>query len=171
MNGMVSILKLGRAGKFKSCFAAVSLFPMEDDSMRVIGGSFVFKGVTSPTEHNALSKVLRIAIYVHLSLILEQSFLSLPTVALKISKPRVPPSTPPYPTRPTVDPTPPSPDVKRKSRNSLLPSNIRSFFSKKAESILQRTTGLAPSLGRAGSLDLRPSRSRPLSPRSSEDNA
>ena len=131
----------------------------------------MFKGITSPAEHNSLSKVLRIAIYVYLSLILEQHFLSDSNVALKLSKPRPPPLNLPYLARPTSDPMTPPPTAKKKSRGSLLPSSIVTFFSKKTESILQRTASIAPNFGRSTSLDLKPSNSAPLSPLSFEDNA
>jgi len=146
-----------------------NISPLEDDSMRVTGGSFVFTGVTSPTEHNALLKVLRIAIYVHLSLLLEQHFLSDSNVVLKLSKPRAPPINLPYLTHPTIDLTPTSSGAKRKTRNSLLPSSIVSFLSKKTESLFQRTAGIAPNLGRTASLDLKPSGSGALLPRSPQD--
>jgi len=148
----------------------VDMLSSDNDSIRIIGGSFVFKGVTTLAEHKALSKVLRIAIYVHLSLILEQNFLSDSNVAVKLSKTHVSPSNPPYSIRHTIEAMPLSSDAKRKSRHSLLPSSIRTFLSKKTESIFQRTAGLASSLGRTGSLDLQPSGSVTLSPRTSEDN-
>ena len=147
----------------------VNTFSSDDDSIKVIGGSFVFTGVASPTEHNVLSKVLRIAIYVYLSLMLEQHFLSDSNVALKLSKPRASPINPPFVAHATIDVPPSSLAPKKKPRSSLLPSSIVSFFSKKTESLLQRTAGIAPNLGRTISLELKPSSSRGLSPRSSQD--
>ena len=164
---MVGIQNLCHERMLTSCFITVNMFPYDDDSMRIIGGSFVFNGVTSLTEHQALSKVLRIAIYVQLSLILEQNVLSDSNVALNLSKTRI--SLPRFLTLPAIEPEPPSSDIKKKSRSSLLPASLKSFISKKTESIFRRTSGM--SLGRTGSLDLRPSGIGPLTPRSSEDNA
>jgi 1-phosphatidylinositol-3-phosphate 5-kinase len=147
----------------------VNMFSSSDDSMRIVGGSFLFTGVASPTEHNALSKVLRIAIYVYLSLMLEQHFLSDSNVTLKLSKPRPSPINPPFAAHATIDVLPSSSVPKRKPRSSLLNSRIVSFFSKKTESLLQKTAGIAPNLGRTFSLELKPSSSRGLSPRSSQD--
>lgn len=142
--------------------------------MRVVGGTFLLKGMASQEEHDALTKALRIAIYVHLSLLLEQHFLSDSNVSLKFSKPRL--ITPASPVRPAPFPTqPPSPVLQQpKPRNGFLPSGIMSFFSKRTESLSQRLN--SPMFPRTtSSLDIQRSSSTSstgmLASRPSEDNA
>lgn len=152
---------------------AVNTLSSDDTNIRVVGGTFVLKGVASQEEHDALTKALRIAVYVYLSLLLEQHFLSDSNVSLKFSKPRL--IAPPPSVRLASFPTlPPSPVLQqRKTQNGLWPSGIVSFFSRKTEGLAHRLS--SPLFPRAASLDTHrtPSASGTgmLSPRSSEDNA
>lgn len=151
----------------------VNTLSSDDTNIRVVGGTFLLKGAASQEEHDALTKALRIAIYVHLSLLLEQHFLSDSNVSLKFSKPRL--IKPASPIRPAPFPTqPPSPILQQpQPRNGFLSSGIMSFFSRKTEGLVHRLN--SPLFPRAASLDIQ--RTPPtsgmgmLSSRPSEDNA
>jgi 1-phosphatidylinositol-3-phosphate 5-kinase len=58
------------------------------DSARLLGGTFTFKGLSSPGQHKELSRLLRFAVYTQLSMVLEQHFLKDSHVQLKIPRPR-----------------------------------------------------------------------------------
>ncbi|KAF7303780.1 hypothetical protein MIND_00607600 [Mycena indigotica] len=149
------------------------LFGLEewDDNLKpkLVGGTFIFKGVTSPSQHTALIRILRLAIYTHLSLLLEQHFLSDSNVALTFPPPRP---------RPAIvsalsyqPPTSPAASTPRSTKDKTFLPNILSFFSKKGHTRLSRSLSIAPSNSRASgtSLDLTRKVS-PLAPsRSSED--
>ncbi|KAF7313499.1 hypothetical protein HMN09_00505800 [Mycena chlorophos] len=132
----------------------------DDRFRKLVGGTFLFKGVTSSDQHSALSRVLRLTIYTHLSLLLEQDLLLDSGVALT------------FPPRPIITPAPsftapqtPSPPVsvstpstpKGAKDKAFLPG-ILSFFSKKGHPGLTRTRSNTPSSPAAtrvgGSLDL-----------------
>ncbi|KAL1729012.1 hypothetical protein EV714DRAFT_274120 [Schizophyllum commune] len=133
-----------------------------DEELGLVGGTFTFKGITSPIQHHHLAKVLGIAVYTHLSLVLEQHLLVSFAVALE------------YPIPKTASPTTPTapggwvPDVHRKdslkgqNRTSLLPSSIFNFFSRKSLTARRNNslTGSHPP-PRSGSLDVRASASHP----------
>ncbi|CAK5277872.1 unnamed protein product, partial [Mycena citricolor] len=63
-----------------------------DFNLRLVGGTFAFKGVVSPKQYYALCKTLRLSIYMHLSLLLEQHFLSDSRVKISfpVSRPAMP---------------------------------------------------------------------------------
>ncbi|KAJ7687858.1 hypothetical protein B0H17DRAFT_1069454 [Mycena rosella] len=141
---------------------------------KLVGGTFTFKGVTSPPQHHALCKALRISIYMHLSLLLEQQFLSNSGVRLHfpVPKPRI--SAVSYqqpPTSPALSTEAPSP---RSRQKTFLPG-ILSFFSKKNTGLHRTITSPAPSARSGASLDLTSSTvssrdsSVPASPRLSDD--
>ncbi|KAL1743638.1 hypothetical protein HDZ31DRAFT_83264 [Schizophyllum fasciatum] len=133
-----------------------------DDELQLVGGTFSFKGITSPIQYHHLAKVLRIAIYTHLSLILEQHLLLSSSVTLEFPLPR------------TASPTTPTapggwlPDINRKDsfkgqhRTSLLPSGIFNFFNRKSFTTQRKNVFSGPHLApRSGSLDIRASASHP----------
>lgn len=124
----------------------------------MVGGTFSFKGINSLDEQDALAKTLKVAIYVYLSLSLEQHLLADSNVGVKLSKPRVIPAIqePRLAIRPALQSAPVSSESKHKPRTSLLPSSVVSFLSKKTESFFNRNSGQGPSLGRYGSLDVKP---------------
>ncbi|KAL0948446.1 hypothetical protein HGRIS_011019 [Hohenbuehelia grisea] len=142
----------------------------EDGPARLVGGTFSFKGVTSPVQHHILARALHVAAYVHLSLILDQHFLSSSHVHLLYPKPRMPSTSLSFqPNSSSRQPEPPPMiDKARSQGTSFLPSatGILSFFTKRAG--LQRSNSSGPlSAGRGGSLDLgRPAVGRPSTGRS-----
>ena len=97
-------------------------FNIEESNIRLVGGTFTFKGLNSPVQHVLLSKVLRLSIYVHLSLLLEQHLLSNSRVTIEFPQP-VPTQIPSSPVK--TQPT----ERKLKPRNPIFPSNFlkRSF--------------------------------------------
>ncbi|KAH9475049.1 1-phosphatidylinositol 3-phosphate 5-kinase FAB1 [Psilocybe cubensis] len=121
-----------------------------DTQLRLIGGTFTLKGVNSPMQHMLLSKVLRLAIYIHLALILEQRLLRDSGVEVKFTRPKLPVPSPSTPSNPALEkgvnqwrPTRP------KMRN--IPSSFTNFFMKRSLSHRSQTIN---SVGRGGSLDL-----------------
>ncbi|KII84857.1 hypothetical protein PLICRDRAFT_167256 [Plicaturopsis crispa FD-325 SS-3] len=117
----------------------------KESPLRIIGGTFSFKGVPSAAHHAHLAKTLRLSIYTFLSLILEQAFLSDASAPLRfpISKPAYLPPPPPMDRRPATF------DVKSKiasSRSPFLGGGIFSYFSKKTEDLIQRATPKRSSL-------------------------
>ncbi|KAI0065116.1 hypothetical protein BV25DRAFT_1799271 [Artomyces pyxidatus] len=129
-------------------------------NVELVGGTFSFDGTLSIEEHATLSRVLRLGIYVILSILLEQRFLSDFGVELHFPKPK------PQPKPKLVQhsaPSPPmtpmhhrnsSPDVKHRTRDTFTPSSIWSIFSKKTGSLLHRAVTVNPYGSRGGSLDL-----------------
>ncbi|KAG5651993.1 hypothetical protein H0H81_006675 [Sphagnurus paluster] len=64
---------------------------------QTIGGTFQFKGLTSVSQHEHLFCVLRLAIYVHLALTLEQHLLMDSGIVLSFPRPKLPASSPSAP--------------------------------------------------------------------------
>jgi 1-phosphatidylinositol-3-phosphate 5-kinase len=108
-------------------------FNVEESNIRLVGGTFTFKGVNSPVQHMLLSKLLRLSIYVHLSLLLEQHLLSDSRVPIKFPQPVSThfPSSPATP-QPTL--------TKPRPRNSIFPSSFVNGFLKRSFSTRQKTT-------------------------------
>ncbi|KAF5391679.1 hypothetical protein D9757_002352 [Collybiopsis confluens] len=131
-------------------------------SVHFVGGTFFIKGLPSPQLQRAFAKVLKLSIYVHLSLLLEQQLLADFHVPLTFPRPRVRvhshhsisngSSQPLSPTSPHEYKSNLSSNHSNKSRNktSLIPNGIISFFSKRS---LTRTTSLRDGPGRS-SLDM-----------------
>ncbi|KAF8151494.1 hypothetical protein B0H34DRAFT_131326 [Crassisporium funariophilum] len=142
---------------------------VEEDNLRLVGGTFTFKGVNSPIQHHLLFKVLRLSVYLHLSLILEQHLNSDSGVQLKYSRPKM--STPSPSTPIQMFPEPQPRDTKTRSRNSIIPSSFTNFFAKRSLSFRSQT--ISPPGGRGGSLDLThlapPENSGDSSPRKSSE--
>ncbi|KAE9404217.1 hypothetical protein BT96DRAFT_935786 [Gymnopus androsaceus JB14] len=122
------------------------------------GGTFTLKGVPSPQHYRVLAKTLKLCIYVHLSLLLEQQILANSHVHLTFAVPkpriRVPslsadsqqslPS--PYDHGASIS----SSSNKSRNRNSIIPGGILSFFSKRN---LGRTTSRDVHVPTRSSLD------------------
>ncbi|KAJ7127895.1 hypothetical protein C8R44DRAFT_873667 [Mycena epipterygia] len=140
------------------------------DQVKLVGGTFVFKGVNSPLQHNALCKILRISIYIHLSLLLEQHFLSNSAVQLHFPPPKLRHSAVSYQAPPTPQ-SPPQGELSPRSRQKTFLPGILSFFSKKNASFHRTHTISSTSTRSGSSLDLSSSRdsTAPTSPRLSED--
>ncbi|KAF4621994.1 hypothetical protein D9613_009505 [Agrocybe pediades] len=117
-----------------------------ESNLRLVGGTFTFKGVNSPMQHMLLSKVLRLGVYIQLSLILEQHMLADSGVEIKFVRPKL--STP-SPSTPT-SPSPPQ-EPRSKPRNSLIPSSFANFLKR---GISYRSQTVNPFGARGGSLDL-----------------
>ena len=139
-------------------------FNIEESNIRLVGGTFAFNGVNSSVQHLLLSKILRLSIYVHLSLLLEQHLLSDSRVPIEFPQP-VPTHLPPNPVEP--QPT----ERKLKPRNSVFISNFlkRSFStrSKKPRGVISETSvEAAPRDGRHHHFSFigekRPSKGKPI---------
>ncbi|KAF7358551.1 hypothetical protein MVEN_00906500 [Mycena venus] len=153
--------------------------------VKLVGGTFAFKGVTSPLQHHALCKVLRISIYMHLSLLLEQHFLSNSCVQLQFPRPKPRLSAVSYqPSLSSPNPTPSSQGelTPRSRQNKTFLPGILSFFSKKNAMHRTHTISSTSSTStRSGSLDLTssissrdssaPASPAPLPGRLSEDSS
>jgi 1-phosphatidylinositol-3-phosphate 5-kinase len=142
-----------------------------DENLRLVGGTFTFKGVTSPVQHHLLRKALRLAVYVHLSLLLEQALLSNSGVRLNFARPKLPAPSPSTPLHSTNDATQPKESISeptsgKSRRSSIVPSSFTNFFLKRGFSY-RRSNTINPPAGRnGGSLDL-----NALHPSTSADGA
>ncbi|THH14287.1 hypothetical protein EW146_g6020, partial [Bondarzewia mesenterica] len=143
--------------------------------VQLVGGTFSVNGASSLGQYDSIIKVLRLAIYMHLSLLLEQHFLSDSRVSLHFPKPAQF-SIPAIPTIPIIQRHPSMSEAKRRRRDSLISSPIWSFFSKKGSDFLHRAVSIASSssASRGSSIDLSHTTtslpSSPLAgPRTSED--
>ncbi|KAI0033193.1 hypothetical protein K488DRAFT_48201 [Vararia minispora EC-137] len=133
---------------------------LRPNPVSLVGGSFSFSPPPSAEEREALVKVLRISIFVLLSLLLEQSFLADENAELRFPEPK--PRVRPFnrmlsPTgSSTTFPGSHSPDVRHRFRDSFLSTSIFGIFSKKTSGLLNRFPSLSPSptSNRGGSLDL-----------------
>ncbi|KAH7868609.1 uncharacterized protein C8R40DRAFT_814762 [Lentinula edodes] len=108
---------------------------VEEMSTRPVGGTFTLKGVPSLQQHRALSKALKLTVYVHLSLLLEQQLLIDSHAHLTFAQPRVrvqagtlqPSALPSHNQN-----TPTNDAASSHKPRSLIPSGIFSFFSKRS---------------------------------------
>ncbi|KAF8900880.1 hypothetical protein CPB84DRAFT_1747322 [Gymnopilus junonius] len=134
--------------------------------LRLVGGTFTFKGVTSPAQHVVLTKILRLAIYIHLSLVLEQHFLADSGVELKIKAKVLPP--PSRPSAPLQLQAPPKSEEDLKTptrptrRTSIIPSSVTHFFAKRSFGPRAQTIQSPIPTRARGSLDLGITPSVPL---------
>jgi len=124
----------------------------QDSHLRLVGGTFTLRGVNSPIQHHLLFKALKLAIYIHLSLILEQHLLSDLGITLKFPRPKFPPPSPSSPARTPPESPNDTKEVRTKPRNSIIPSSFTNFFLKRNLSYRGSQT-ISPA-GRGGSLDL-----------------
>src|ERR1700722_525763 len=76
MNGMVGILNLLLVFLFSDAPSPGDLISSGEYSVQLVGGTFHFKGVSSPEQYDVLFSILRLSVYVRLSLLLEQHFLA-----------------------------------------------------------------------------------------------
>ncbi|KAJ3914042.1 hypothetical protein F5877DRAFT_51221 [Lentinula edodes] len=108
---------------------------VEEMSTRPVGGTFTLKGVPSLQQYRALSKALKLTVYVHLSLILEQQLLIDSHAHLIFAQPRVrvqAGSLQPSPLPSHNQNTPTNDAASSHKPRSLIPSGIFSFFSKRS---------------------------------------
>ncbi|CAA7264497.1 unnamed protein product [Cyclocybe aegerita] len=124
-----------------------------DTNLRLVGGTFAFKGVNTPVQHHLLFKVLKLAIFVHLSLVLEQNLLAASGVPLKLPRPKMPPPSPSTPTSPSAGAPQEPKQVRIKARNTIIPSSFTNFFLKRNLSYRGAQT-ISVAGDRRGSLDL-----------------
>jgi 1-phosphatidylinositol-3-phosphate 5-kinase len=120
----------------------------DENPIKIVGGSFLLQGVTSAAQHSALCKVLRLSIYIYLSVVVEQHLFSDSHVKLNIPKVRSRPA--PIPVRHPTDHSQ-IPRVGEKSPDRNPHTGVWGFLSKKTGGLLNRATSLA----RHGSLDIR----------------
>ncbi|KIL57862.1 hypothetical protein M378DRAFT_27805 [Amanita muscaria Koide BX008] len=66
--------------------SSLALSQSSKSQLRVVGGTFVLLGATSPQQHQSLITVLRASIYFHLALVLDQHLYS--DFGIKLTKPR-----------------------------------------------------------------------------------
>ncbi|KAJ3508125.1 hypothetical protein NLJ89_g5924 [Agrocybe chaxingu] len=108
-----------------------------DTNLRLVGGTFTFKGVNSPLQHHLLFKVLKLAIYVHLS--------SQDPKCLHLLLQRQPH----HPQERLKQPR----QVRIKARNTIIPSSFTNFFLRRNLSYRGSQT-ISVAGDRRGSLDL-----------------
>lgn len=120
----------------------------DENPIKIVGGNFLLQGVVSAAQHAALRKVLRLSIYVYLSIVIEQHLLSDSHVKLNI--PKVRPRPTPPPTKPSSDHSQVSPTGEGPSDRHPQPG-VWGFLSKKTEGLLHRASRIA----RHNSLDIR----------------
>ncbi|TCD63413.1 hypothetical protein EIP91_005595, partial [Steccherinum ochraceum] len=141
----------------------------DEDALQIVGGTFVFNGVASPEQHDILRKVLRLAVFMYLSMLLEQHVLFDSHVTLRFRKPALTPNgSPALQAGPAVQRALSTPQVGHKPKRDS-GSSFWSFLSKKKDDFVRRAADAAPSLVRRGSLDL-PLANSPGQPRRSEDS-
>lgn len=120
----------------------------DENPIKIVGGNFLLQGVTSAAQHTVLCRVLRLSIYIHLSVVIEQHLFSDSHVKLNI--PKVRPRLPPLPIKYSSDQSQfPHPSERSSDRNPH--TGVWGFLSKKTGGLFNRATSLA----RHGSLDLR----------------
>ena len=117
-------------------------FTVDESNLRLVGGTFTFKGVDSPAQHVLLTKVLRLAIYVHLSLLLEQYLLSDSRVHISFPPPVLPHS----PSTPVKLDLVEAKPVKHRSRNTIFPSSFINVFRRRTLSGRPRTNDIGGSI-------------------------
>ncbi|KAJ3812441.1 hypothetical protein F5876DRAFT_37385 [Lentinula aff. lateritia] len=110
---------------------------VEQMSTHPVGGTFTLQGIPSLQQHRALSKALKLTVYVHLSLILEQQLLIDSHAHLTFAQPRVrvqagslQPSA--LPSLINNQNTPTNDAASSHKPRSLIPSGIFSFFTKRS---------------------------------------
>ncbi|KAH8111649.1 hypothetical protein DFH11DRAFT_1792176, partial [Phellopilus nigrolimitatus] len=118
-------------------------------SAGIVGGTFSFAGIASTAQFHTLSKILRLSVYVCLSLLLEQCVLSDSHVHLHF--PAVAPAL-------ALSYSYSEPNPQKQGRRPAKPINngLWSFFAKKTETLLHRATGANTTLSRAKSLEVPP---------------
>ncbi|THH27587.1 hypothetical protein EUX98_g6604 [Antrodiella citrinella] len=140
----------------------------EEDTFQIVGGSFVLGGLQSPAQHATFQKILRVALFMYISMLLEQHVLSDSHVSLRFRKPSITPTdTPGSPAGSPISRALSTSHVSPKKKDSA--PNFWSFLTKKKDDFVRRAADAAPMLVRRGSLDL-PLTIPPSQSRTSEDN-
>ncbi|KAK2463301.1 hypothetical protein APHAL10511_004956 [Amanita phalloides] len=144
----------------------------EHARLRVVGGTFVLIGATSPSQHRSLIRILRTAIYMHLALILEQHLLSDSNVHLRYSRPKY---DAPSSSEPDAVPPTPSNLTPKPRRNSGIRSTLLNLFSRRTFGHRSSTIGSVDEYPHKSELSRNlsiqfPRRSGDESPRSSLDS-
>jgi 1-phosphatidylinositol-3-phosphate 5-kinase len=119
----------------------------DKNPIKIVGGNFLLKGIASPAQHVAICKVLRLSIYIYLSVIIEQHLFSDSHVKLNI--PKVRPRPAPLPVQDSSD-RPRSPRAAERPPDRTPQGGVWGFLSKKTGGLLKRAT----SLTRRNSLDV-----------------
>jgi len=119
----------------------------DEHPINIVGGNFFLRGVISAAQHAALCKVLRLSIYIYLSIVIEQHLFSDSHVKLNIPKLRPRPA--PLPIKHSSDHAR-IPHAGERSSDRGPQPGVWGFLSKKTEGLLNRATGLA----RRNSLDI-----------------
>lgn len=115
--------------------------------MRLVGGTFTFKGLDSPLQYQLLSKILKLSIYIHFSLILEQNILSDSAVNLTMPPSKGPRALPSTPTK-----LQPSEGIRFLPKSSIFPSKFIDFLSR--HNLRYHGTETVGEVGSRGPLDL-----------------
>ncbi|KAF8264840.1 hypothetical protein EI94DRAFT_1779477 [Lactarius quietus] len=126
-------------------------YPEAHDKIELIGGTFTLNRVRSADEHASLVRVLRVSVYLLLSLLLEQSFLSNSSIKLHFPKPS--PTSISFPTPTPIVHRNSSPDVQvevKQRKRDLLRHGIWSLLHRR----LPRAITVNSSEPRGTSLDL-----------------
>ncbi|PCH34847.1 hypothetical protein WOLCODRAFT_139614 [Wolfiporia cocos MD-104 SS10] len=123
----------------------------DEERTQIVGGTFHFRGTLSSAQHLSLTKVLRLSLYVYLSLLLEQDVLANSSVELHFPKPSVPVG---LPESVLERPLPPIDQKHKSKRENTVAGGIWSYFSKKTGTLLQRAGSVGPSLTHRGSFEL-----------------
>ncbi|GLB42601.1 putative phosphatidylinositol-4-phosphate 5-Kinase [Lyophyllum shimeji] len=129
---------------------ATVLFGDKEASLaRSVGGTFALKGVDTPELHGQLVRVLRLATYVHLALMLEQHLFTDSSIKLTFPRPKLAATAAAaQPARPVSSET--MGEMAKKhttSSHSFLPPGIFSFFSR-TSMMRHRASTAMPRLGR-----------------------
>ena len=129
-----------------SCISASAEYS-DENPIKIVGGDFLLKGVASAAQHAALCKVLRLSIYIYLSIVVEQHLFRDSHVKLNI--PRVHPRPAPLPIKYSSDHSR-GPRSGDRSSDRSPQRGVWGFLSKKTEGLFNRAAGLA----RHNSLDV-----------------
>lgn len=143
----------------------------DQDTLQIVGGTFVFTGQMSSSQHAALRKVLRVALYTYLSMILEQHFLSNSHASLRLwTASSQPVGQSNASVAAAIQRALSTPNVGHWPRRDAA-SSLWSFLSRKKDDLVRRAVDVAPMFMRRGSLDLPSETSSTPPARSSEDNS
>ena len=127
----------------------------DENPVGIVGGNFLLKGAASAAQHAALCKVLRLSIYIYLSVIVEQHLFTDSHVKLNIPRVRPRPAPPPLKRSDHSPHSPRTPHTGGRSSDGRSSdrspqAGVWGFLSKKTGGLLNRATGLA----RRNSLDV-----------------
>ncbi|KAF9011094.1 hypothetical protein BDQ17DRAFT_1298485 [Cyathus striatus] len=91
VHGSFILPTLEEFGKGEGAEVLFGLKELDDgaNSLRLVGGTFEYQGLASPTQRTILTRILRASIFTHLSLVLEQCFLQDFGVQLRFQRPKL----------------------------------------------------------------------------------